>query len=61
MRESGIDTILTDSLDEDFATYKDRFSLEGDEHGPLRFLGWPRCFADSGKPSRFLVFCRVKP
>jgi len=29
-----------------------------DAHGPLAFLDWPRCFADTATPSRFLVYCR---
>ncbi len=53
IRKALIDTTAagTDEL-------ADRLSAARDGHGPLAFLGWPRCFADGDRPSRFLVFCR---
>ena len=35
-----------------------KLSEAADAHGPLAFLDWPRCFADSATPSRFLVYCQ---
>jgi len=35
-----------------------KLSPARDAHGPLAFLDWPRCFADTATPSRFLVYCR---
>lgn len=53
-----ITKIFVDRDDQALASYRDKLSTESDEHGPRTFLGWPRCFADSGRPSRFLVYCR---
>jgi hypothetical protein len=53
--------IFVDVQAGNFSTYADKLSQERDDHGPLTFLGWPRCFADSGRPSRFLVYCRPSP
>jgi hypothetical protein len=53
-----ITKIFTDAQAKNFSTYRDKMSSERDGHGSLAFLGWPRCFADSGSPSRFLVYCR---
>jgi hypothetical protein len=50
--------ILVDREDTLWPTYKDKLSAETDAHGPVAFLGWRRCFADSDQPSRFLVYCR---
>jgi hypothetical protein len=50
--------VLVDTADRDLPRYGDKLAGPADAHGPLTFLGWPRCFADSGQPSRFLVFCR---
>ena len=50
--------ILIDRQEADFPTYQDKFSAAADAHGPLAFLGWPRCFADSATPSRFLIYCQ---
>jgi len=50
--------VLTDREGPEYREYADKLSAAGDAHGPLSFLGWPRCFADSGQPSRFLIFCR---
>ncbi len=53
-----ITKIFVDRDDKTFASYRDKLSSESDEQGPRTFLGWPRCFADGGQPSRFLVYCR---
>jgi hypothetical protein len=50
--------ILVDAQDKAFASYQDKLSPERDQHGALAFLGWPRCFADHGQPSRFSIYCR---
>jgi 4-amino-4-deoxy-L-arabinose transferase-like glycosyltransferase len=50
--------VLIDTQDRAFATYADKLSTARDPQGPLQFLGWPRCFADSGRPSRFSIYCR---
>jgi 4-amino-4-deoxy-L-arabinose transferase-like glycosyltransferase len=49
---------LIDAQDRAFVTYADKLSAARDPHGPLQFLGWPRCFSDSGTPSRFSIYCR---
>lgn len=54
----GIRKVLIDTADVDFPEYAAKLAPERDFHGPLAFLGWPRCFADAGQPSRFLVYCR---
>jgi hypothetical protein len=53
-----IDKIFVDAQDALLASYQNKLSTARDAQGPLAFLGWPRCFADGGTPSRFLVFCR---
>jgi len=58
MREGEICTLFIDVQDQDFGRYQAKLSSERDAHGPLRFLDWPRCFADQGTPSRFLGYCR---
>ena len=50
--------IFVDMADKDLPRYRTKLSDASDAHGPLMFLGWPRCFADAGRPSRFLVYCR---
>ena len=51
--------VLIDTDDVDFPEYAAQLAPERDLHGPMAFLGWPRCFADGGQPSRFLVYCRA--
>ena len=58
MEGSRIRHVLIDTASVGFAEYADKLSTAGDAHGPLAFLDWPRCFADSAQPSRFLVYCR---
>jgi hypothetical protein len=53
-----IDKILIDADDRAFARYRDKLSPAHDERGALAFLGWPRCFADGARPSRFTIYCR---
>jgi hypothetical protein len=55
----GIRKVLIDTADVDFPEYAAKVAPDRDAQGPLAFLGWPRCFADSGQPSRFLVYGRV--
>jgi hypothetical protein len=50
--------IFVDTADPGFPRYRDKLDGDGDDHGPLTFLGWPRCFADAARPSRFLIYCR---
>jgi 4-amino-4-deoxy-L-arabinose transferase-like glycosyltransferase len=50
--------IFVDMADQDLPRYRDKLAGAADDHGPLTFLGWPRCFADAGRPSRFLIYCR---
>lgn len=54
-----INKVFVDAEDALLSSYRDKFSPATDAHGPLAFLGWPRCFADRQLPSRFLVFCRT--
>jgi hypothetical protein len=56
--QAQIRKVFIDRDEKDFQNYQDKFSPGADVHGPLAFLGWPRCFADSGAPSRFLVYCQ---
>ncbi|HEY5090624.1 MAG TPA: glycosyltransferase family 39 protein, partial [Polyangia bacterium] len=61
IEQEGIDKVLIDTADADFPEYATKLAREVDFHGPLAFLGWPRCFADGGRPNRFLVYCRPVP
>jgi hypothetical protein len=58
MDRSHIRKVLIDTASSSYPEHADKLSRERDAHGPLAFLGWPRCFADSATPSRFLVYCR---
>jgi hypothetical protein len=58
MAQSHVRKVLIDTESAGFAEYRDKLSPEADAHGPLAFLGWPRCFSDSATPSRFLVYCQ---
>jgi hypothetical protein len=57
MAEAKLRLALIDTEDQDYPKYRHRLS-GADEHGPLAFLGWPRCFHDRRRPSRFLIYCR---
>jgi hypothetical protein len=35
--------------------YREKYG-KSDVYGPMSFLGWPRCFHDQKKPSRFLIY-----
>ena len=50
--------VLVDMATNDVDRYRDKMAGPADDHGPLAFLGWPRCFADGDRPSRFLIYCR---
>lgn len=50
--------IFVDTADKELPRYRSKLGSASDEHGALSFLGWPRCFADGGRPSRFLIYCR---
>ncbi len=50
--------VLVDMATNDVDRYRDKMAGPTDDHGPLAFLGWPRCFADGDRPSRFLIYCR---
>ena len=50
--------IFVDVADQDLPRYRTKLGTAADAHGPLTFLGWSRCFADAGRPSRFLIYCR---
>jgi hypothetical protein len=54
----AIRKIFVDTTDKDLPRYRAKLGSASDAHGPLSFLGWPRCFADAGRPSRFLIYCR---
>ena len=56
-REHNVRVI--DLADAGLSGYADKlWTSPSDAHGPLTFLGWPRCFTDRNRPSRFLVYCR---
>jgi 4-amino-4-deoxy-L-arabinose transferase-like glycosyltransferase len=55
---SHIRKALIDTTAPGYGELADKLWPARDAHGPLGFLGWPRCFADSDAPSRFLVYCR---
>jgi dolichyl-phosphate-mannose-protein mannosyltransferase len=56
LQKARIRKVLVDmTVVDDFAG---KLSREADAHGPLGFMGWPRCFADSATPSRILIYCR---
>ena len=50
--------VLVDMATDDIDRYRDKMAGPADDHGPLAFVGWPRCFADGDRPSRFLIYCR---
>jgi 4-amino-4-deoxy-L-arabinose transferase-like glycosyltransferase len=50
--------VLVDMAATDVDRYRDKMAGPADDHGPPAFLGWPRCFADGDRPSRFLIYCR---
>jgi len=52
--------VLVDTAAKGADAYRDKLAGPADAHGPLTFLGWPRCFADSDTPSRFLIYCRAE-
>ena len=54
----AIRKIFVDMADPDLPRYAQKLAGAADDHGPLMFLDWPRCFADAGRPSRFLIYCR---
>jgi hypothetical protein len=54
----SVTKILVDSAAPDIDGYRVKLSGPSDAHGPLAFLGWRRCFADAGTPSRFAIYCR---
>ncbi len=59
LRQFQIRKIVIDTTDSGVPGYADKlWASPSDAHGPLAFLGWPRCFTDSDRPSRFLVYCR---
>lgn len=58
MAGARIRKVVVDSSGLEYREYADKLSAARDAHGPLSFLGWPRCFADSAQPSRFLIYCR---
>jgi hypothetical protein len=58
MERSNVRKVLIDMTSAGYPGYADKLSAARDAHGPLTFLDWPRCFADSATPSRFLVYCR---
>jgi hypothetical protein len=56
--ELRIDKVVIDRTDAGAPGYGDKLGPAADAQGPLAFLDWPRCFADSGQPSRYLIYCR---
>ncbi len=59
MGQLGINKVVIDMADSDLSGYADKLGASPrDAHGPLAFLGWPRCFSDRDLPSRLLVYCR---
>ena len=47
--------VLVDMATNDVDRYRDKMAGPADDYGPIAFLGWPRCFADGDRPSRFLI------
>ncbi|MCA9672170.1 MAG: glycosyltransferase family 39 protein [Myxococcales bacterium] len=60
MAKDKVRTVLLDTTERDYARYAGKRSSAKDSHGPLRFLGWPRCFHDGSTPSRFLAYCKPR-
>ncbi len=58
MDRSKIRKVLIDTAASGFGEVADKLSAARDAHGALAFIGWPRCFSDANRPSRFLIFCR---
>jgi hypothetical protein len=58
MNQEHVIKAMIDRESSGFEEDRQKLSAEADAHGPLRFLDWPRCFADSATPSRFLIYCK---
>ena len=58
MRQEHVRKVMIDRESAGFAEDRQKLSVDADAHGSLAFLDWPRCFADSATPSRFLVYCQ---
>jgi hypothetical protein len=56
LRAAHVALVVIDVEDPELGSYRSKLSSERDQHGALTFLGWPRVFADSGTPSRFLIY-----
>jgi 4-amino-4-deoxy-L-arabinose transferase-like glycosyltransferase len=55
----GADLLVLDTRAPSAGLFPERFGRM-DEHGPLSYLGWPRCYQDPVVPSQFLVYCRPR-
>jgi 4-amino-4-deoxy-L-arabinose transferase-like glycosyltransferase len=58
MNQEHVTKAMIDRESSGFAEDRQKLSAAADAHGPLSFLDWPRCFADSATPSRFLIYCK---
>ena len=58
MRQEHVRKVMIDRQSAGFAEDRQKLSADADAHGSLAFLDWPRCFADSATPSRFLIYCQ---
>ena len=58
MRQEHVRKVMIDRESAGFAEDRQKLSVDADAHGSLAFLDWPRCFADSATPSRFLIYCQ---
>jgi hypothetical protein len=58
MRQEHVRKVMIDRESAGFAEDRQKLSVNADAHGSLAFLDWPRCFADSATPSRFLIYCQ---
>ncbi len=55
IEKNNLRLALVDTIRMGHDSFKEKYGPK-DEHGPISFLGWPRVFADDGKPSHFLIY-----
>jgi 4-amino-4-deoxy-L-arabinose transferase-like glycosyltransferase len=62
LRRNGIHHVLVDrdTARQEPAPAQAKYGRH-DEYGPVSFLGWPRCFHDTLKPSTYLIYSAARP
>ena len=60
VRSENVSVALVDQSVLHFDPFQEKYGVS-DAHGPLTFIGWPRCFHDTAAPSHFLIYARSCP